>query len=208
MSFPDMTLTEFNRVLASKSSVPGGGGASALVGAVGIALGSMVGNLTAGKKKYAAFEEELSGIMKEAEALRNELLRLIDADAEAFEPLSRAYGIPKDVPDRQTIMEEALKKACSVPLEIMRAVCRAIDLHVTLAEKGSVLAISDVGVGVACCRAALTGASLNIFINTKSMTDREYAAKTEAEADAMLEKYCAIADDVFSSVYRGLRRED
>ena len=205
MSFSDMSVREFTEVLASRAAVPGGGGASALVGAVGVALGSMVGNLTTGKKKYADFEEELSVIMEKAEGLRSELLRLIDADAEAFEPLSRAYGIPKDDPSRQETMEDALKLACTVPMDIMRTVCRVIELHVVLGEKGSVLALSDVGVGVACCRAALVGASLNVFINTKSMTDREYAAKTEAEADAMLDKYCAIADEVFSAVSGRLR---
>lgn len=205
MSFSDMSVREFTDALASRAPVPGGGGASALVGAVGVALGSMVGNLTTGKRKYADFEEELSSIMDRAEDLRNELIRLIDADAAAFEPLSRAYGIPGDAPGRQETMESALKLACTVPMDIMRTLCSVIDLHVVLAEKGSVLAISDVGVGVACCRAALVGASLNVFINTKSMTDREYAAKIEAEADGMLDKYCRLADRVFSAVSGRLR---
>ncbi|HHT16281.1 MAG TPA: cyclodeaminase/cyclohydrolase family protein [Papillibacter sp.] len=205
MSFVTASCTEFVDVLASKAPVPGGGGASALVGAVGMALGSMVGNLTVGKKKYADVEADVYAIMEKAAALQKELLRLVDEDAVVFEPLSKAYGIPKDDPNREKIMEEALRNACSVPLDIMRACCRAIELHEELAAKGSALALSDVGVGVAFCKSALMGASLNVFINTKSMVDREYAAQTEKEADEMLSKYCALADSIYDSVIKRLR---
>jgi len=205
MSFVVKSCTEFVDVLASKAPVPGGGGASALVGAIGTALGSMVGNLTVGKKKYAAVEEDIKKILEKAEALQKELLHLVDQDAVVFEPLSKAYGIPKDDPNREKIMEEALKNACTVPMDIMRACCRAIELHEELAEKGSALALSDVGVGVAFCKSALMGASLNVFINTKSMVDREYAASIEKEADEMLEKYCKLADSIYDSVVKRLR---
>ena len=205
MSFVVKSCTEFVDVLASKGPVPGGGGASALVGAIGTALGSMVGNLTVGKKKYAAVEEDIKKILEKAEALQKELLHLVDQDAVVFEPLSKAYGIPKDDPNREKIMEEALKNACTVPMDIMRACCRAIELHEELAEKGSALALSDVGVGVAFCKSALMGASLNVFINTKSMVDREYAASIEKEADEMLEKYCKLADSIYDSVVKRLR---
>lgn len=205
MSFVVKSCTEFVDVLASKAPVPGGGGASALVGAIGTALGSMVGNLTVGKKKYAAVEEDIKKILEKAEALQKELLHLVDQDAVVFEPLSKAYGIPKEDPNREKIMEEALKNACTVPMDIMRACCRAIELHEELAEKGSALALSDVGVGVAFCKSALMGASLNVFINTKSMVDREYAASIEKDADEMLEKYCKLADSIYDSVVKRLR---
>ncbi|NLB29068.1 MAG: cyclodeaminase/cyclohydrolase family protein, partial [Clostridiales bacterium] len=142
MSFVNISATEFVSVLSSKAAVPGGGGASALVGAVGMALGTMVGSLTVGKKKYAGVEADIIALMEKATALQNELLRLVDADAEAFEPLSRAYGIPKDDPDREKVMEDALRTATAVPMDIMRACTRAIDLHVEFAAKGSALAIS------------------------------------------------------------------
>lgn len=205
MSFVKVSCTEFVDVLASKAPVPGGGGASALVGAVGTALGSMVGNLTVGKKKYASVEADIYAIMDKASALQKELLRLVDEDAVVFEPLSKAYGIPKDDPNRQTIMEDALKAACSVPMDIMRTCTKAIDLHEELAAKGSALALSDVGVGVVFCKSALMGASLNVFINTKSMTDKAYAAQIEEEADALLSKYCAKADEIYDSVVKRLR---
>jgi len=205
MYFVDKTCADFIEVLASKAAVPGGGGASALVGAVGMALGSMVGNLTVGKKKYADVEADIVAIMEKSAALQKELLRLVDEDAAVFEPLSKAYAIPKDDPGRASIMEDALKLACTVPIEIMRACAAAIELHDEYANKGSVLAISDAGVGVVFCKAALQGASLNVFINTGSMADRDHAAGIEAEADALLCKYCDKADEVYSSVVSRLR---
>jgi methenyltetrahydrofolate cyclohydrolase len=205
LNFADKDLHEFTSLLASKAAVPGGGGASALVGAVGVALGSMVGYLTVGKPRYAAVEEEVIGLIEKAEALRLELLFLIDADAKAFEPLARAYGIPKDDPARPEIMEAALKLACSTPLDIMRTLGEAIEIHARIGEIGSVLALSDVGVGVVCCKAALQGASLNLFINISSMCDDEYAASLEKEADGLLEKYCALADETYKNLVERLR---
>ncbi len=205
MSFVTVSCNEFVDVLASKAAVPGGGGASALVGAVGTALGSMVGSLTVGKKKYADVEADIIALMDKAAALQKELLHLVDEDAVVFEPLSKAYGIPKDDPNRESIMEEALKTACSVPMDIMRACCKAIELHEEFAAKGSALALSDVGVGVVFCKSALMGASLNVFINTKSMKNKEYAASIEKEADDMLNNYCAQADKIYESVITRLR---
>jgi len=205
MKIIDKSCAEFAEELSSKAAVPGGGGASALVGAIGMALGSMVGNLTVGKKKYAGVEADIIVLLDKAAALQAELLRLVDEDAAVFEPLSKAYGIPKDDPARGRIMEDALKLACTVPLDIMRLSARAIELQDEFAKKGSVIALSDAGVGVIFCKAALQGASLNVFINTRSMTDRNYAGSIEAEANAILGKYCAYADEIFDSVNARLR---
>jgi len=205
MSHIKNNCTEFVEALASKAPVPGGGGASALVGAIGIALGSMVGSLTVGKKKYADVEADIIAIMEKAEALRKELLRLVDEDAVVFEPLAKAYGIPKEDPARERIMEEALRLACTVPMDIMRLSARAIELQDEFAKKGSILALSDAGVGVIFCKAALQGASLNVFINTGSMTDKKYAGSIEAEADILLGKYCLMADEIFKTVNTRLR---
>lgn len=200
-----MRCVDFADVLASKAPVPGGGGASALVGALGVALGNMVGSLTVGKKKYAAVEADILAAMEKAEALRKKLLCLVDEDAEAFGPLSKAYGIPRDDPIRETAMEDALKTAYEVPMVIMRTVCLAIDLMMEFAEKGTALAISDAGVGAVCCKAALQGASLNVFINTKLMKNREYALAVEKEASGMLGRYCALADHIYDTVVGKIR---
>ena len=204
MGFSTVPCNEFVDVLGSKAPVPGGGGASALVGAVGTALGNMVGSLTVGKKKYAAVEEEMYELKAKCDTLQKELLALIERDAEAFEPLAKAYGMPRDTEEEKAekarVMAIVLKDACSVPMEIMEKCCMAIEIIREFAAKGSALAISDAGVGAAFCKAALQGASLNVFINTKSMADREYAEELNRKANAMLEKYPPMADEIFESV--------
>ena len=204
MGFSTVQCDEFVTVLASKAPVPGGGGASALVGAVGTALGNMVGSLTVGKKKYADVEEEMWELKAKCDKLQAELLHLIERDAEVFEPLAKAYGMPRETEEEKAekarVMEIVLKEACSVPMEIMEKCCEAIDVIVEFAAKGSALAISDAGVGVIFCKAALQGASLNVFINTKSMKNREYAEELNAKAEAMLAKYTVLADEVFAQV--------
>ena len=205
MRFEDKKINEFTEVLASKEAVPGGGGASALVGSIGMALGNMVGSLTTGKKKYADVEEEIQALMTEGENLRIELLSMMDKDAEAFAPLAKAYGIPKDDPSRDEVMEKALDVACQAPMDIMRTVCKALDVIKEFAAKGSALAISDAGVGAVCCKAALQGASLNVFINTKSMKDRTKAEALEAEANEMLDKYCRLADEIYAVVVERIK---
>lgn len=205
MRFEDKKINEFTEVLASKEAVPGGGGASALVGSIGIALGNMVGSLTTGKKKYADVEEDIQKLMAEGEKLRVELLSMMDKDAEAFAPLAKSYGIPKDDPSRDEVMEKALDVACQAPMDIMRAVCKALDVIKEFAAKGSALAISDAGVGAVCCKAALQGASLNVFINTKSMKDRAKAEALEAEANEMLDKYCRLADEIYAVVVERIK---
>ena len=193
-------LIEFSKALASKAAVPGGGGASSVAGALGAALASMVCNLTIGKKKYAQYEGDLERILARAEELRRKLLNGVDDDARAFEPLSKAYSIPKDDPERDNIMESALKDACDAPIMIMELCCEAIALHRELAEKGSAIAISDVGVGAILCKAALTGASLNVVINVKSMRDRSYAEGLMLKLDNMLKKYGQMADETYRMV--------
>ena len=211
MGFSTVPCNEFVEVLASKAPVPGGGGASALVGAIGTALGNMVGSLTVGKKKYADVEEEMYELKGKADALQKELLHLIERDAEVFEPLSKAYGMPRNTEEEKAekarVMEIVLKDACSVPMEIMERCCEAIDLIEVFAEKGSTLAISDAGVGATFCKAALEGASLNVFINTKLMTDRARAAALDARAGALLAEFVPRADEVFSAVSGKLRNK-
>lgn len=205
MKFQEMTIDEFTEVLASSAPVPGGGGASALAGAVGISLGSMVGALTVGKKKYADVDSEIKELMEKGSSLRKELLTMMDTDAEAFAPLAEAYGIPKDDPSREKAMEKALYAACQAPLDIMRCICRAVDIIGEMADKGAVIAISDAGAGAACCKAALEAASLNVFINTESMKDREAAEKFEREAKAMLESCCSRADEIYHVVMEKIK---
>ena len=205
----DKSCTDFLSVLSSAAPVPGGGGASALVGAVGVALGSMVGNLTLGKKKYERVQEDIKTILEKAEALRTELSALVEKDAEAFEPLSKAYGLPKNTDEekryRDEVMEKALKLACAVPMEIMEKSLEAMDLHEELVRKGTRIAISDVGVGVLFCKSALLGASLNVFINTKLMKDRTYAGQINEKAEKMICDGSSKADRIYREVEAAIK---
>ena len=205
----DMSCVDFVEVLASKEPVPGGGGASALVGSIGMALGSMVGNLTLGKKRYADVQDDIQEILKKADVLQKELLELVRKDAEVFEQLSKAYGLPskteEEKSEKDRVMEDALKLACSVPITIMEKAMDCINLHEELAEKGTSIAISDVGVGILFVKSALIGASLNVFINTNSMKDKAYAEQINAKADQLIRDGSKKADEIFDAVYKQIR---
>lgn len=201
----EKSCQEFATLLAAKESVPGGGGAAAYVGALGVALCSMVGNFTTGKKAYADVEVDVQSMIYRAGKVRERLLELVDEDAEAFYPLSRAYGIPKDDPTRATVLEEATKAACVAPMEMMRQICRSIDLLEEMGQKGSKMLVSDVGCGALLARAALEAASMNVFINTKSLQDRDHALMLEAECDAMLATYGPKAEAVAADVMMRVR---
>ncbi len=209
MELMEQNCKVFLEQLASKAATPGGGGAAALVGAAGVALGNMVGCLTAGKKKYAAVEPEILALNEQAQALRLALEALVQADAEAFAPLAAAYSLPKDTPEqaahKAAVLESALDAACAVPLQIMEKCAEGIRLTQQYAEKGSVLAVSDAGCAAAFCRAALQAASLNVFVNTKLMADRIHAAQLNAQADALLAEYIPYADAVVCAVNEQLR---
>lgn len=206
----DKSCREFVQVLSSKAPVPGGGGASALVGAIGIALGNMVGNLTVGKKRYADVEEDIIELMRHSDELQARFLELVEKDAKAFEPLSKAYGMPKETKEQQAekekVMEQALIEASKVPYEIMEACKEAVDLIDVYAEKGSKIAISDAGVAASCIRAALNGAALNIFINTKLMKDTEYAKDMNERTELLLEEYTKKADYIYKKVIDKIRQ--
>ncbi len=196
--------TEFIDELSSSQPFPGGGGASAAVGAFASALGLMVANLTVGKKRYADVEEEIKEIREKLLKLQSDLIALTDKDAEAFEPVSKAYKLPKETKEQQEykdkIMEAALWEASIVPLEIMVKIHEVMKLLKILGEKGTMMAISDIGVGILFGQAALEGASFNIFINTRSMKNRENAAYLEEKADAMI----AEAEVLYREVYYGI----
>ena len=196
----EKNVDKFLAELASSTPTPGGGGAAALCGALGIALGNMVGSLTLGKKKYADVQEDILTLNAKAEALRADFVALIDADAEAFAPLSKAYGIPKDDPMRADIMEAGLKRAAEPPLDTMRKCAEALDVIADYSTKGSALAISDAGCAAALCVAAMKAAALNVRINTKSMMDRDAADKMNAETEELLTKYTKLAEKIYEDV--------
>lgn len=202
----ERTCAEFAAVLAAKEAVPGGGGAAALVGALGVALGSMVGNFTTGKKRFADVEDDIQRMLADGEAIRERLIELVEEDAAAFLPLSRAYAIPRDDPRRAQVLEEATKGACAAPVEMMRQIASAIELLEEMGQKGSKMLLSDVGCGALLCRAALEAASMNVFVNTKTLSDRAFAEATEAECDDLLKAYVPRAEAVADAVMGHIRK--
>jgi formiminotetrahydrofolate cyclodeaminase len=208
MRYSELSCIEFTEMLASRAPVPGGGGVSALVGALSAALCSMVGNLTVGKKKYADVEEEIRACMEQTDQMRVDLLALIEADAEAFEPLSKAYGLPKETEEekrkKEQTLEVCLKRAADAPYQIMKKVCELIPLIEVFAEKGSVIALSDAGVAAALSSAALKSADLNVRINTRLMKDRAYADQLNRECNRILSEEIPLADRILKSVTKRL----
>lgn len=204
--FRENTLNGFVSDLSSSAPVPGGGGASALAGALGASLGNMVCSLTVGKKRYRDVEEDIIRISGELIALRDSLMECINKDAVAFEPLSRAYSIPKDTPGRQETLEECLRTAAGAPYEIVELSCRVIPLLEELAEKGSRLAVSDAATGAVICRAAIQGAAANVYVNTALMTDREYAKELERKTEEAAQEFCSRADRLYEEITRSMKK--
>ena len=201
MDDTNKTCREFVAALASSAPTPGGGGAAALCGAVGAALCGMV---TTGKKKYADVESEIQQLLKSTSALQNKLLDQVRADAEGFQPLSRAYAIPREDPTRAAVLQSAAETACTAPLEIMALCAAALSAAGRLAEIGSRLAVSDAGCAAAILRGALEAAALNVLVNTKTMTDRSAADHLNARCFALLDQgrtdgeriFCAVRDQL------------
>lgn len=199
------TLSGFIADLSTKEPVPGGGGASALIGAISVALCSMVANLTSGKKKYAEYQSDIDNIILRTSKSITNLLSLIEKDAEVFEPLSAAYRLSKDDPNRDEILENALVIACSVPMEILKEMESIIDIIEQLAVKGSKLAVSDVGVSASACRSAIEGAIMNVYINTKLMKKRNYAMQLNKEADTIFQDSVNRCNIIYKQVTDELR---
>lgn len=197
-------MNKFLEELSSSAPVPGGGGASALIGAIGCALCSMVANLTTGKKKYAQYQERIDDLLPFLEKMRVQLMEDIKMDADAFYPLSQAYSIPKDAPERDKIMEEALLTASNAPMKIVEDVSKLVPVLEELEIIGSRLAISDVAVAAAACSAALKGAVMNICINTKSMKNREVADAMNQKAKDLVADGTKRCDAVYEKIAGGM----
>ncbi len=203
------TTIEFLNKLASGEPVPGGGGASAAVGAFAAALGSMVSNLTIGKKKYADVEAEVTTLKEQLQTLQEELIHLVDKDAEAFLPLAEAYRLPKNTEEEQAykaqVMEEALYGASALPIQMMETILKVLRVLEKLSDKGSRLAISDVGAGALFAQAALEGASLNVYINAGMMKNQERASQLIHRADDLIREGQLLKEQAYKVVLEQIR---
>ena len=204
-----MTIQEFLDVLSSKEPVPGGGGASALAGALGNALGQMVANLTIGKKKYALVEDEIKELAERMKGIQGQFTALADQDAKVFAPLAKCYSLPSGTEEEKAykaeVMEARLLDASLVPMEIMEKASEMLEIMDILADKGSRMAVSDVGVGVQFIRTALLGAVMNVYIHTKSMKNREKAEEMNEKAERLIKEGTEAADRIYQKVLEQLR---
>ena len=202
-------IIDFTDELASGAPTPGGGGASALAGALGIALGNMVANLTIGKKRYACVEFKLVSLRAKAEDVQRELLELIEEDAEVFTSLAEVYRMPSDTDDEKVFrgkaMQSALVGAAQIPLEIMKKCAEAIDLIEGFAKYGSRLALSDAACAATLCKSALKSAWINVRVNTHPMMDVYLKEKIEKEGLYLLGEYSAKADAIYDEIETNLR---
>jgi methenyltetrahydrofolate cyclohydrolase len=209
MAMAEKSCSQFLEVLASKAPVPGGGGAAAMGGAIGMALSNMVGNLTVGKKKFADVEDEVIALLEQGNQIIEDLKKLVDRDAEVFEPLSRAYGLPKDTPEeaahKEKVMEDCSIEACSVPMEIMRKAYAGIKIHERMGQIGTKLAISDVGCGVIFLKAALISGQLNVMINLGAIKSKTFLDQTNKEMEHLLKEGNRIADETLALVIEKIK---
>ncbi|HXY58674.1 MAG TPA: cyclodeaminase/cyclohydrolase family protein [Methylocystis sp.] len=204
MSAKNEEIGSFLDALASEKPTPGGGGAAAIMGSVGAALVSMVANLTIGKKGYEAFDADLKRTAAEAETLRAELTAAIDEDVVAFNAVMGAYGLPRGTDEekaaRVSAIQSALKLATDAPLRAVKACYEVIKLSGVVADKGNLNVISDAGVAVLAANAGLRSAALNVFINAKSIKDREFAEIRLGEVNALLDLSARKTEEVYDIV--------
>lgn len=198
----DKSIQVFLDELASKASTPGGGGAAAIMGAMGAALVSMMCNLTIGKKNYEDVEDECKDVLGKAENLRERLTDMIREDVEVFDQVMGAYGLPKETDEEKAARSEAIQKALQaatdVPLACAAACAEVIDLSKAAAEKGNLNVISDAGVAVMAANAALRSAALNVYINIGGIKDKAFAEEREAK----LEKILKGSDEKTEEIYQ------
>lgn len=206
----ELTCRDFAKELASKKPVPGGGGAAAMVAALGAALNTMVANFSYGKKKFIDIKYKHEDLINRGEILRDKLIDLVDKDAQYFEPLSKAYVMPSNNEEEKKLKNDTLQNcliaACSAPMETLEFSYDAIVLHKEIVEISSINIISDVGVGIQFLKAALNSAYLNVLINLNSIDDENYVKIQKEKAEKLVDMGEKIADEVYEKVLTILKK--
>ncbi len=199
------SCSTFIDLLASKSPAPGGGGAAALVGALGVALSSMVGNYTIGKKKYINVENDIRQLQTKNSLLQARLLELVDEDAESFELLTQAYTMPKDTLGYQSLIVQATMNACKAPVETIEICVQALAILEEMMKKGNKNLISDVGCGILLCQAAMKSAALNVYVNTNTIRNYPEAKKIESRIKFLIEESLPKAEKDMENIMELMR---
>jgi formiminotetrahydrofolate cyclodeaminase len=200
----DKPTKSFLDELASSAPAPGGGSVAALSGALGAGLISMVCNLTLGKPKYAAVQDDISAIIKKSESLRKELTDLLEEDVQAYSRLSQIMKMPRDTEEqkaaRAALMDTALKAATDVPMRVASACVAVMELCPPAAEKGNTNAVSDVGVGILMAEAGLRGAALNVLINLGFIKDEGFVNESRNKLNSLLQGKPELRDEIYNLV--------
>ena len=199
-----MTVKDFTNETASDSPAPGGGSISALAGALGAALGTMVANLSATKRGWEDRVMEFSPWAEKGQKLKDELLFLVDEDTRAFDGIMAAFALPKDNPEqvtaRKIAIENASKYATEIPFRTMQAAFNCIPLLQEMAQNGNQNSLSDVGVGAICIKTAVRGAWLNVLINANGLSDKVWAAEIVEKAKTLLSENHKLCDNIVNSI--------
>ncbi len=200
----DKPTKTFLDELASSAPAPGGGSVAALSGALGAGLISMVCNLTLGKEKYAAVQDDISDILKKSESLRKELTELLEEDVRVYTELSQTMKMPRDTEEQKSarakLMDKALKAATNVPMRVAEACVAVMELCPSAAEKGNTNAVSDVGVGILMAEAGLRSAALNVLINLGWIKDESFVAESRKKLNDLLKGKPELRDKIYNLV--------
>ncbi len=199
-----MNLIAFADETAGESPAPGGGSISAYVGSLGAALGTMVANLSAGKRGWEAQFSFFSEMAESGQKIKDALLKSVDEDTSAFNKIMLAFALPKSNDDEKAIrtetIENATKYACEVPLKVMKIAYGSLFLLAEMIEKGNQNSITDAGVGVLCVQTAVRGAYFNVLVNAKGLKDKVFAQNIIAEAKSVMTKTQAESDALVAKV--------
>ncbi|MEO6328005.1 MAG: glutamate formimidoyltransferase [Ginsengibacter sp.] len=199
-----MTLTDFADETASESPAPGGGSIAAYVGSLGMALATMVANLSSHKKEWDERWEEFSDWAEKGEKCKNELLKLVDADTKAFNNIINAFALPKQTEEekafREKTIQSATKNAIEIPYQVMQAACSGMEVIKAMAEKGNSNSVSDAGVGALCIRSAVIGAFMNVRINATGYDDKTYVSGIIAKGKEIEDKIINLETEILKIV--------
>lgn len=204
----DSSLRQFFDQTASESPAPGGGSVSAMVGAVGVALGTMVANLSAQKPGWEKNVSYFSTWASQGQHIKDQLALLIDEDTHAFNQIMEAIRLPKNTEQEKSFrnqkLHDATQNAIEVPLKVMKICFGGFELMRQMEERGNPNSLSDVGVGVACLHTAITGAYMNVLINCKDFSDTAYVTMVKSEAESLFQRATEENDLLRAKIFKRL----
>lgn len=205
----DFPFRKLVAVAASDAPTPGGGSVSALVGALGVAMTAMVGNLTVGKPKFAEVESHVKAITGAAYFIINRLEKLVAADIAAFGKFMEVYRMPKNTDEekaqREELMQKALKTATDTPMEVARTLLEAMVITEKLSKIGNKMAISDAGVAAYVCEAAINAVLLSVDINIPMIKDEDYVNTMLSEKERIISEARRLKDEAITVVQERMK---